>query len=110
MDRLESTQLDYGKGERLGSKQLDDGRERLGSRQLDDGRERLGSEQLDDGRERLGSEQLDDGRERLGSGQLDDGHLKEVTELMVESLKEKNWVVDREIMVRGRSCWVDGGN
>ena len=32
-----------------------------------------------------------------------------VTELMVESLQEINWVVDREIMMRGRSCWVDGG-
>ena len=74
VDRLESTQLDYGKGERLDSGQLDDG------------------------------------REGLGSGQLDDGHLGEVTELMVESLEEKNWVVDREIMVRGRSCWVDVGN
>ena len=29
---------------------------------------------------------------------------------MVESLQEQNWVVNREIMVRGRSCWVDVGN
>ena len=35
--------------------------------------------------------------------------MGEVTELMVESLQEKDWVVDREIIVRGRSCWVDGG-
>ena len=34
MDRLESTQLDYGKRARLGSGQLDDGRERLSSGQL----------------------------------------------------------------------------
>ena len=98
VDRLESTQLDYGKGERLGSEQLDDGREGLSSGQLGDGRKRLGSEQLGDG------------REGLGSGQLDDGHLEEVTVLMVESLQERNWVVDRELMVRGRSCWVDGRN
>ena len=43
--QVRSTQLDYGKGERLGSGQLDDGRERLSSGQLDDGRERLGSGQ-----------------------------------------------------------------
>ena len=68
VDRLERTQLDYGKRVRLGSGQLDDGRERLESGQLDDGRGRLNSGQLDDGRERLNSGQLDDGRERLNSG------------------------------------------
>ena len=34
VDRLESTQLDYGKRARLGSGQSDDGRERLSSGQL----------------------------------------------------------------------------
>ena len=34
VDRLEGTQLDYGKGERLGRGQLEDGRERLSSGQL----------------------------------------------------------------------------
>ena len=71
---------------------------------MDDGTERLRSGQLDDGRERLESGQLDDERESLSSGQLDNGHLVEVTELMVESLQERNWVVDRENMVRERNC------